>query len=356
MSSNYVIKLTALGPRVRGLRARYLSRDKLSALILAQSLDDAVNVLKGTEYGDVLERLGKIVDEAQVTNEVRSHVIRSISSLASSVPSPASAVLRSYLMRFELENVKVIAKSLMRGLEGVGSVEGLVNVTVEEELGRRHVLAAIMGVRDVEDLRNKLMELQHPAGPALDTFIKVGKQNPQYNVMLIDTLIDKAFIEYLMRLARIDYSVGKFIKGLVDFYNLNVVLRGKLWGVSQELINELTIHSGNVFVTAVKIYGESPTRILEEVASVFPPVDQLIKVAGSSDLRLLVQYLGPFSYRFTKDLEDSMISLFTEFSPGAALAAVHFNFVESELVITLLNAFLEGVPRDFIAKLYGQVI
>ncbi|WP_243675377.1 V-type ATPase subunit [Vulcanisaeta distributa] len=194
MSSNYVIKLTALGPRVRGgLRARYLSRDKLSALILAQSLDDAVNVLKGTEYGgDVLERLGKIVDEAQVTNEVRSHVIRSISSLASSVPSPASAVLKSYLMRFELENVKVIAKSLMRGgLEGVGSVEGLVNVTVEEELGRRHVLAAIMSVRDVEDLRNKLMELQHPAGPALDTFIKVGKQNPQYNVMLIDTLIDK---------------------------------------------------------------------------------------------------------------------------------------------------------------------
>ncbi|WP_243675375.1 hypothetical protein [Vulcanisaeta distributa] len=157
-------------------------------------------------------------------------------------------------------------------------------------------------------------------------------------------------------MARIDYSVGKFIKELVDFYNLNVVLRGKLWGVSQELINELTIHSGNVFATAVKIYSESPTRILEEIASVFPPVDQLIKVAGSSDLRLLVQYLGPFSYRFAKDLEDSMISLFTEFSPGAALAAVHFKFVESELVITLLNAFLEGVPRDFIAKLYGQVI
>ncbi|WP_054854786.1 V-type ATPase subunit [Vulcanisaeta sp. JCM 16161] len=266
MSSNYVIKLTALGPRVRGLRARYLSKDKLNALILAQTIDDAVNVLKGTEYGEVLERLGKIIDEAQVTNEVRSHVIRSISSLASSVPSPASTVLKSYLMRFELENVKVIAKSLVRGLEGGGSIEGLVNVTIEEELGRRHVLAAMMSVRDVEDLRNKLMEIQHPAGSALDSFLKISKQYPQYNVMLIDTLIDKAFIEYLMRLARIDYSVNKFIKELVDFYNLNVILRGRLWGVSQELINELAIRSGAVFSTAVKIYGESPTRILEEVA------------------------------------------------------------------------------------------
>ncbi|ADN51477.1 V-type ATPase subunit [Vulcanisaeta distributa] len=356
MSSNYVIKLTALGPRVRGLRARYLSKDRLNALILAQTLEDAVNVLKGTEYGDILERLGKIVDEAQVTNEVRSHVIKSISSLASSVPSPASTVLKSYLMRFELENVKVIAKSLMRGLEGGGSMEGLINVTVEEELGRRHVLAAIMSVRDVEDLRNKLIEIRHPAGPALDSFLRINKQYTQYSVMLLDTFIDKAFIEYLMRLARIDYSVNKFIKELVEFYNLNVVLRGKLWGISQELISELAIRSGAVFGTAVKIYGESPTRILEEVASVFPSVDQLIKVAGSSDLRLLVQYLGSFSYRFAKDLENSMISLFTEFSPGAALAAVHFKFVESELIITLLNAFLEGIPRDFVAKLYGPAI
>ena len=356
MSSNYVVKLTALGPRVRGLRARYLSKDKLNALVLAQTLEDAVNVLKGTEYGDILERLGKIVDEAQVTNEIRSHIIRSISSLASSVPSPASTVLKSYLMRFELENVKVIAKSLMRGLEGGGSMEGLINVTVEEELGRRHVLAAIMSVRDVEDLRNKLLELQHPAGPALDGFLKVSKQYPQYGIMLLDTFIDKAFIEYLMRLTRVDYSVSRFIKELVEFYNLNVILRGKLWGVSQELIGELAIRSGAVFSTAVKIYGESPTRILEEIASVFASVDQLIKVAGSSDLRSLVQYLGPFSYRFAKDLEGSMISLFTEFSPGAALAAVHFRFVESDLVIALLNAFLEGVPRDFVVKLYGPVI
>ncbi len=356
MSSNYVVKLTALGPRVRGLRAKYLGRDRLSALILAQTIDDAINVLKGTDYGDVLERLGKVVNEAQVANEIRSYLVRSISSLASSAPSPASAVLRSYLMRFELENVKVIAKSLMKGSEGGESLEGLVNVAVEEELGRRHVLAAIMSVRDVEDLRSKLMELQHPAGPALDGFLRVSKQYPQYSVMLLDTFIDKAFIEYLMRLMRVDHSVGRFVKELVDFYNLNVILRGKLWGVSQELVNELAIRSGAVFSTAVKIYGESPTRILEDVASVFPPVDQLIKVAGSSDLRSLVQYLGPFNYRFAKDLEEFMISLFTEFSPGAALAAVHFRFVESDLVIALLNAFLEGVPRDFMVKLYGPVI
>ncbi|BDR93458.1 V-type ATPase subunit [Vulcanisaeta souniana] len=356
MSSNYVIKLTALGPRVRGLRAKCLPKDKLNALILAQTIDDAINALKGTDYGNVIEKLGKITDEAQITNEIRTYVVKSISSLASSVPSPASTILKSYLMRLELENIKVIAKSLMKGLEGGVTLESMINVAVEEELGRRHVLAAIMSVRDIEDLRNKLMEMHHPAGPALDSFVKVSKQYSQYGNALIDTLIDRAFIEYLAHLAEIDNSVGKFVKGLIDFYNLNVFLRSKLWGLSQELVNELVIRTGNVFSTAIKIYGESPTRILEEVASVFPSLDQLIKVAGSSDLRTLVQYLGPFSYRFAKDLEEYMVSLFTEFSPGAALATVHFRFIESDLVITLLNAFLEGLPRDFIVKLYGPVI
>ena len=355
MSSGYVIRLTALGPRVRGLRARYLTKDKLNSLILAQTVDDAINVLKGTDYGEVLERLGKITSETQVTNEVRSHIVKIISSMAMSVPEPASTVLRSYLIRLELENVKIIAKSLIKGLEGT-SLEGSINVSVEEELGRRHILAMLLSSRDVEDLRNKLLELRHPAGTALDSFLKVSKQAPQYSAMLIDTFIDKSFIEYLSRLSRVDYSLKKFIQSLIDYYNINIILRGKLWELPQELVNELVIRSGTVAPTALKIYGESPTRLLEAVANVFSALDQLIKVAGSSDLRLLVQYLGPFSYRFSKDLEDYMISLFTEFSPGAALAAVHFKFMEGELVITLINAFLEGLSRDFVIKLYSPII
>ncbi|MFP3296462.1 MAG: V-type ATPase subunit [Vulcanisaeta sp.] len=355
MPGTYVVRLTALGPRVRGLRARYLSKNELNALILAPTIDDAFNVLKSTDYGEVTERIGKASNEAQITNEVRTRIIRLLSSLAFSVPEPASTVLRSYLMRFELENVKAIAKSLIRGLER-GSMEGLVNVAVEEELGRRHVLAMMIGVRDVEDLRNRLLEIRHPAGSALDIFLRVSKQFTQYSIMLLDTLIDKAFIEYLSRLTRIDESINRFIHSIIDYYNVNIILRGKLWGLPQEVINELTIRTGPVASTALKIYGESPTRILEEVAVVFPAMDELIKVTGSSDLRLLVQYLGPFSYKFARNLEEYVLSLYTEFSPGAALAAAHLKFTEGELVIALLNAFLEGLPRDFIAKLYGPVI
>ncbi|KUO87737.1 MAG: V-type ATPase subunit [Vulcanisaeta sp.] len=355
MPGTYVIRLTPLGPRVRGLRSRYLTKNELNALILAPTIDDAFNALKGTDYGEVTERLGKASTEAQITNEIRTHIIKLLSALAFSVPEPASTALRSYLIRFELENVKAIAKSLMRELER-SSMEGLINVAVEEELGRRHILAVLMGVRDLEDLRNRLLEMRHPAGAALEIFLKVSKQFTQYSTMLLDTLIDKAFIEYLSRLTRIDESVSRFIRNIIDYYNINIILRGKLWGLPQEVINELMIRSGPVASTALKIYGESPTRILEEVAAVFPAMDELIKVAGSSDLRLLVQYLGSFSYKFAHNLEEYILSLFTEFSPGAALAAAHLKFTEGELVIALLNAYLEGLPRDFIAKLYGPVI
>ncbi|MFB6470563.1 MAG: V-type ATPase subunit [Vulcanisaeta sp. AZ3] len=355
MSSSYIVRLTALGPRVRGLRARYLTREALNTLIHAQTIDDAMNALKSTDYGAIIERLGKVASEDQVANEVRTHIIKFISLLAASVPEPASTVLRSYLMRLEFENVKVIARSLISGFEGK-PIEGLINIAVEEELSRRHILAMIMGVRDIEDLRNRLLEIRHPAGPALDSFLRINKQFPQYSIMLIDTLIDKAFIEFLSRLIRIDNSVSKFVQSLVDYYNVNILLRSKLWSLPQEMVNELIIREGPVASIALKVYGEAAARILEDVVTVFPLIDELIKVAGSSDLRSLVQYLGPFDYVFSKYLEERMISLFTEFSPGAALAAVHFKFVEGELVIALLNAFLEGLSRDFVIKLYSPVI
>jgi V/A-type H+-transporting ATPase subunit C len=174
--------------------------------------------------------------------------------------------------------------------------------------------------------------------------------------MLIDTLIDKAFIEFLSRLIRIDNSVSKFVQSLIDYYNVNILLRSKLWSLPQEMVNELIIRASPVASITLKVYGEAAARILEEVVTVFPLIDELIKVAGSSDLRSLVQYLGPFDYVFSKYLEERMISLFTEFSPGAALAAVHFKFVEGELVIALLNAFLEGLSRDFVIKLYSPII
>ncbi|WP_069808407.1 V-type ATPase subunit [Vulcanisaeta thermophila] len=355
MSGTYVIKSTPLGPRVRGLRARYLSKDKLNALLLAQTLDDALNVLKGTDYDAIVEKIGKTATEAQITNEVKTHIVHIISSLSRSAPAPASRVLKAYLMRFEIENIKAIARSLLQGIERA-SYEELINVAVEEELGRRHVLALIMSTRDLEDLRNRLVELNHPAAQAINTFMRIGKQYATYSTTLLDTLMERVFVELILSLSHTDNTIRGFAEPLVNYYNLNIILRGKLWGLPQELVNELLIKEGVIASIGTKLYSESITRVLEEAASVFPYIDQLIKVAGTSDLRTLVQYLGPFNYRFARDLEESLIALYTEFAPGPALASAHLKATEGEVVIALLNSFIEGVPRDFMVKLYGPVI
>ncbi len=352
---SYVTRQTPLGPRVRGLRARYLPRDKLLGLIQAATLDDALSILKGTDYGPVLERLGKITDEYQVANEIKTHIVRVIAEIARSVPEPASRVLRTFVLKAEFDNIKTIAKALMRGLEP-SQIEKMLNVGVEEALGRRHIIASLLGARDVDDLRGKLTSLNHPAAYGLEVYSKLGKQYPQYSLMLLDTSLDKAFIESLLQFSRYDVSIRKFVEELANFYNISVALRGRLWGLSHEVINELIVKAGPIAQVVVRAYAESPVRLLEESAQTFRAVDLLIKTAGTSDLRTLVQFLGPFTYRFAKDLEEYIVSLFTEFSPGAALAASYFKLVEGETIIALINAFLEGVPRDHVVRLYSPII
>jgi len=351
MPSGYLVTNTSLGPRVRGLRAKYLGRDKLNSLLFAQTIDDVLNVLRGTDYGELLEKLGKDFREVELVSSIRSHVARLGRSMALSSPPRFSRVIFNYILKYEIDNIRVIARSLAQGMD---KAESSINIGIQEALGRRDTVAYLLGSRDLEDLYSRLREMRHPAASSIEQYLRVSKQYPEYSLAMLDTLLDKGHLVNLTQ--QRDDSVSRFLRQLVEFYNINVILRGKLWGMPQDLVDLLTIKQGIVGSMVGRIYGDTVVRILDELSNSLPILGSLIKVAGTSELRVLVRYLGPFSYAYARDMEENILSLFTEFSPGAALASIHLKMIESEIVITIINSIIEGIPRENMTKLLAPIM
>ncbi|GEM_PF-486336 len=356
--SNYLLFFTPLGPRTRGVKAKLLGREKLSALIYAESLDDVVNILRDTSYRAVVEKFGKEFTSGEFMREVKTAVIKDIVDLALMCPIATRTTLITYLLKFEIDNVKIIAKGLHEGKDR-RDIEKLVNVYVEEVLGRRHVLAYILGARDLEDLGAKLKELAHPAAEFFEHIMKLIKLKPELTLCAIDTLLDRAYLERLyntiMGIYGRDVSILHVIRCMINYYNLNILLRGKLWNLPLELVNEFVIKAGYIGTNFARLYAETLTRIFDEL-STDPVVSTLMSVARVSEIENAVQYLSLINFKAFSKIASEILARYGEFAPGAALAISHLKDLESDLIISITNAFIEGIPKDLIRKYLSIVL
>ena len=107
----------SLGPKTHGLRAKLLTKERLRVLIFAESLDDVLNTLRETSYKAAVEKIGKGTPPEEVTKEFKTVVVNDIVSLIAGSPVQAKVLLTAYLLKFEIENIKVVAKCLHEGKE-----------------------------------------------------------------------------------------------------------------------------------------------------------------------------------------------------------------------------------------------
>jgi len=356
--SNYLVLMTALGSRVRGLKSKLLSKEKLKALIMSESLDDLMTLLRDSSYKAAVEKFGKEISSSEFIREVKTLVIKDIAEVASAYPLTVGSILTTYLLKFEIENIKTIAKGLYEGKDR-REIEKLVNIHVAEILGRRHVIAYLLGARDLEDLGTKLKELAHPAYEVFEHIIKLSKLRPELTLCAIDTLLDRVYLTKTYEMSRgiceRDLSLVHVIRAMINYYNFNILLRGKLWNLPLEFANEFVIKMGTLGTMFTRYYGETITRILDDFAT-DPLISSLLSITKVTELDQAVHYLGLAYFRAFREITTSILSRYGEFSPGSALAICHLRDLESELIITLVNAFIEGVPKDVVRRYLLAVI
>ncbi len=354
----YLSMMGIIGPKVRGARAKLLGKDRLRAVIFAESLDDALGVLRDTIYRSAVEKISKETSPEEVTKEFKTVVIQNLVSLAASCPMQARNLLVAYLMKFEIENIKVVAKCLHEGKER-RDIERLVNTYIAEILGRRHVLTYILGARDLEDLGTKLRELFHPAAEVFEHIVRLVKSRPQLATCIIDTMLDRVYISRLYTVTTSilmhDNSATEAVNAIADFYNISLLLRARLWNLPLDVVQNFYVPYGNVGKNFTRLYSEPIVRVLEEL-STNPMISALQTMVKVTELEQVVPKLSLAQYKAAYTVASSIISRYSAASPGAALMIAHVQDLEAELVTAVIRCFMEGVSKSLIRSHFGLVL
>ncbi len=354
----YLLAMGSMAPKTHGMRAKLLPREKLRAVVYAETLDDALATLRDSSYKAAIERLSKESPPEEVTKEFKSLVVQDLVSLMAGSPTPARILLAGYLLKFEIENIKMIARGLYEGKERK-DIERILNMYVAEIMGRRYVLTYILGARDLEDLGNKLRELFHPAAPIFESILRLVKAKPQLALCAIDTLLDKVYLVRLYNLVTTrlirDNSGYDVVKQLIDMYNASLLLRAKMWNIPHDLVMDFVVPYGAVGKAFHRLYGEPIVRVVEELAE-NPLIRVITSITRATELDQIVPKLSIAMYKAVRVMAESIASRYGAASPGAALAVACLRDMEAELVSAVIRSFMEGVSKNVIRSHFGLAL
>ncbi|GGP22024.1 H+transporting two-sector ATPase subunit C [Thermocladium modestius] len=341
-----VSKYPYLGPRVRFLKSKLLGMATIKNLLFTSSLDEFLSYLANTSYSPVVAKLGKDVSTQEFALRVRENAAREVYGVARTAPFLVRMALGDYLMKFEVENIKSIAKGMMAGMDR-RSLEAGLNMSIEEALGRRHVIADLMSASNLNDLADRLRAMNHMAYKAFAKALELIHNHQEIQLAILDTLLESSYIEALTRYVRDDESLKEVITDMVDFYNLNILLRGTLWKLQPQVVEDMKVKYGYAY----KIPPEDPGRLIEAVSQ-HPIIANILAVVRQADLTDIVRLLHASYYSYMSRRAREVFGKYTEFSPGAALIISHARDLEGDMVASMFNMVKLNISRDIRQELF----
>lgn len=338
-AASAILRRPQLGPRVRGLRIRELPRDKLISLIYANSLEEFLNTLKTTPYAVTLDRLSRD-NLGELRRELVKLYLDRVRSIYLSAGSDAKAVVLSSLKYFEYENIRNLAIAIKAGR----NPEEYILWEPLEFTKRRHIIANLLGAKNVEEVGERLKAARHMAYKAFELATKYGEDK-------LSIFLDRQWIEDFSTTAPTgkDRSLATFVADIREYFNVLVAIRARIWGLAEEL-DELAVGAPTPLVTsAVK---DPPAKFLENAGGTPWGKVLLDMVAEAPTLENISIAMDNIYPAYVKKLSDIYTARYSEFSLGAL--AAHLEYMRAE-VMTLVRAaalLAEGVPTEKRRKVF----
>ena len=260
-----------------GIKGTLLTSPALETLAEAKDLDDLVNRLRGTIYGEFVTKLEKPFHPNDLDFAFRKHLSFIHNSLIKSMPN--SDILRAYYMKYISWNLKTILKGKALG-KTYDEIAGYVDLYAEELIGRRDLVIKALAtknlVESIEILKNS--EFGEETQLALNIF------NEKNNIQIFDTFIDKAFFNniiktYKKKLKRGERKTTQSIIAIdIDSYNILAVLRAKTWQLPPSQTRDLIIEP--IFNISIDTLDD-----MIELDS----ISQAVKLLENTDYRTILQ-------------------------------------------------------------------
>jgi V/A-type H+-transporting ATPase subunit C len=252
-------------------RSHLLSKEKLERLTECKNLEELASELRETVYGEKLAKVRLQYTSREFENVFRESFIEVVIKIVRSSPEIVSEFLKTYLLKFEQENLKTILRAVSIGLP-YDEISSKMYLSVENFLKHQELIlkaAMAINVKSVVDvLRNTLY------GPSL--IIGLQKYEETGSTKYFDILLDRMFYEHFGETFKVlskneqEHAIF-YVSREIDSFNILTILRAKLLGyepnwirmaVSRNFYNvpEQTIEKmlmANDFESALKIIEQS---------------------------------------------------------------------------------------------------
>lgn len=209
-------------------RSYLISENRLKALASCKNLDEFVSELKETVYTGGLAKVTPPYTSRKFQRVFRENLIEVYCKLVQNSPEKISQLLKSYLLKFEHENIKTIIKAVSIGLP-YEEIMKKIYMSVEDFLGRRGIIekaAAAIHVKSTVDTFKKTVYEQ---------LLNIGlrKYEETKSTKVFDTLLDRMLYEKLgeafKNLPKKEKEHAVFyVSTETDGFNLLTILRSKI--------------------------------------------------------------------------------------------------------------------------------
>jgi len=247
-------------------RGGLLTRDDLQMLAESRDLDELITRIRNTSYADAMSGIEKPYTSAGIESALRAKLAEihyAISKTASD-----SDILDAYYLKFLISNLKIILKGKALG-KTQEEIESHVNLRAEELAKRRDTIVKATVSSSLDDAVASLSGTQfgEDASKAASLYGESG------SIQAFDAYFDRIIYSQLARSLSKDRDRGvtKLISMDIDFYNILGVIRGKLWGLDEQQIQDILVAPTR----------SAPQELLQRMAASQSVRDAIAELAGT---------------------------------------------------------------------------
>jgi V/A-type H+/Na+-transporting ATPase subunit C len=317
-------------------------------------LEELVNRLRGTPYGDTLSGLAPPFSARKLELSFRERLADVHHSIMASAGK--FSILELYYLRNIAWDMKLALKSRALGRSYEETAE-YVDMKAESLVGRRDLIVRVLSAKDAAEAVSMLSgtEFQEDAAKALASFSAKGE------VRFFDLYIDHAVLTQISKEYAANYrvyaspratdvaGVGDMVSLDVDSYNALTVLRSKLWGLPEQEVKELIItptYKVPMATLTRMIASESTPEAAKLIESAYPTAAQ----AAESDEQLIDSVEEGFARRMKSTASKAFV--WQGLSPGTALALVKLlEFEVGNLAAIAIGVEARIDPKSILSSL-----
>ena len=309
--------------KIKAHSTDFLSDDLLRRVYDSKTVEDIISLLYSTLYREDLDLFSTTSKDKDLLSNALNHrlVLRNRIALMGA-PAPGREVIRAYLSKWDIENIKTIISSKYMGYD-LKETENYLLSFRDIPLGlfggrmTQSDFRAILSQNSVESVVNYLSNYGY--GQILLQGMERYRRVNDISILL--SALDTYYFSNLLSSVKFyngdEGSVYKFFQEMIDIRNLMIALKGKSMEVEYSRIPDSMIHGGNVPLSTIEeIYNSSS---IQDVIQRFPMEETTrsrISSAGSTGRLQLVEsaLMGSLFSRYLEKFSALAISVAYTFS------------------------------------------